>query len=288
MPTAPTPNGHIYYETHGSPGGMPLVLLEGGGAQLVGWPQVLLEELIDAGFWVITPDNRDVGLSTMFGGPYDLDGGYELSDMANDSLAVLGHLGLESAHLAGRSMGGILAQITAISHPERVRSLGLFYSIPNQSRRYVLHGDMPHLLQQPVRLSKDELVEGAVAAIYAKAPHADPWWEQETRRYLSAAYNRNYAPEGFCRQWAALKRATEDRLSGLAEVTVPTAVLHGEDDDHLHWHAALDIFETMPDAELHVYPGMGHWFHPSLHTDYVAALLRVALRGEQRLRSLAQ
>lgn len=279
MPYAPIPDGQIYYQTHGSAAAMPLMLLEGGGAQLVGWPQILLDDLTAAGFFVITMDNRDVGLSTMFGGPDDLDGGYSLEDMGEDVLAVLDHLGLDSAHLTGRSMGAMMAQTVAISHPHRVRSLGLFYSIPNKSPRYILHGEMAHLQQPPLRLSQEALVEGAVAAIYAKNPEADPWWEQETRRYVSAAYERNYAPEGFSRQWAALKRAG-DRLEALRQVSIPTAVMHGRDDDHLHWCAAVDIYEAMSEAELHIYPGMGHFFVPEMHGSYVEVLRRTALRAD--------
>ena len=107
----------------------------GLGAQLIAWPIELVDALVDRGFLVIRYDNRDVGLSTKFDG----DGGadfmaqflagdrrasrceapYLLTDMAADGIGLLDHLGIESAHVVGASMGGMIAQTIAIEHPSR-------------------------------------------------------------------------------------------------------------------------------------------------------------------------
>lgn len=276
MPYAPIAHGEIYYETHGSAEDMPLVLIEGGFTQLVGWAPEFIEQLVAAGFFVVTPDNRDTGLSAHFGGPEDLDGGYELSDMAEDAAAVLKHAGLANAHFAGRSMGGMICQVLAIRSPELVRSLGLFYTIAGQDPRYILHGEREYLKSPQPRYPLDELLEMSLQAHRTFMPEGDiwgesQWYEKETRRYIRTSYERRYSPDGAPRQWAALKRAP-DRLEALRSVTVPTAVLHGRDDHMLHWQAAVDIAEAMPHAELHVYPGMGHFFPPALIPSYVEVL----------------
>ncbi|WP_306369615.1 alpha/beta fold hydrolase [Nocardiopsis sp. CC223A] len=286
MAYAPIPGGEIYYETSGNPSDPPLVLVEGGFTQMVGWAPDFVERLVGAGFLVIAFDNRDAGLSTHFGGPEDLDGGYGLEDLADDVIAVLDHAGIGSAHIAGRSMGGMIAQMLAIRAPERVRSLGLFYSIPGRDKRYVLHGEREELNAPQPRFPLDELLANALAAHRAFMPHGDAWgesrwYEDETRRYITRSYERRYSPDGAPRQWSALKRAPE-RLERLRGVDVPTAVIHGRDDHVLHWCAAVDIAEAMPRAELHVHPGMGHFFPPALIPDFVRVLRRTALLAEPR------
>ena len=289
MPRAPITGGEIHYETYGDSRGLPLVLVEGGWAQLIGWAPDFVDQLVAAGFQVVAADNRDTGLSTHFGSPEDLDGGYGLEDMADDIAAVIAHAGLGSAHLAGRSMGGMIAQMLAIRRPELVRSLGLFYSIPGRDKRYILHGDRPELFEPQKRYPRDELVASALAAHRAFMPDGDAWgesrwYEDETRRYVGGAYDRRYSPDGAPRQWAALRRAPE-RLDDLRDVTVPTAVVHGRDDHVLHWCAAVDIAEAMPQAELHVYPGLGHFFPPALIPEFVGILARTARHGERTVQT---
>ncbi|MGH9275283.1 MAG: alpha/beta fold hydrolase, partial [Acidimicrobiales bacterium] len=134
---APVNGIEIAYETHGDPTGEPLLLVMGLGAQLIAWPLELCDALVDRGFFVARYDNRDVGLSTKFadaGGDFitsflkasqgePIEVAYKLSDMAADGMALLDHLGIESAHVVGASMGGMIAQTMAIEHPQRVLSL---------------------------------------------------------------------------------------------------------------------------------------------------------------------
>ena len=121
----------IYYETPGSSDGIPMLFVQGFTWQLIGWREGFCKQFVDRGAFVILYDNRDVGLSQKFGGPHDLDGGYCLADMAGDGFSVLDDLGLESANVVGASMGGMITQIMALSHPSRVRSLNLIYTTPN-------------------------------------------------------------------------------------------------------------------------------------------------------------
>jgi pimeloyl-ACP methyl ester carboxylesterase len=107
----------IYYETRGSSDGIPLLFIQGFTWQLIGWREEFCQKFVDRGAFVILYDNRDVGLSQKFGGPDDPDGGYGLEDMANDGLSVIDALGLQSAHVVGASMGGMIAQVMALSQP---------------------------------------------------------------------------------------------------------------------------------------------------------------------------
>jgi len=123
----------LVYETIGDPSDPALLLVMGLGMQLIHWDRELCELLAERGFHVIRFDNRDAGLSTKIRGPVPnmmrLMAGmpvkvpYLLTDMAADTFGLLDHLGIERAHLAGTSMGGMIAQTMAIEYPARVLSL---------------------------------------------------------------------------------------------------------------------------------------------------------------------
>ena len=137
MPAMPRAHGNgveLEYETVGDPAGRPLLLVQGLGSQLISVEDGLCRELAGRGFLVIRYDNRDVGLSTWFdharpvnlaaiwgGDPSSL--AYTLEDMADDAAAVLDAAGVASAHVAGISLGGMIAQLLATRYPDRVRSL---------------------------------------------------------------------------------------------------------------------------------------------------------------------
>jgi len=128
-------NGDIVlaYEASGPPGGEPLLLISGTGAQMLIWPEGLCAALADRGFQVARFDNRDTGLSThLTGAPAPgwltamlrpSAAPYRLADMADDALAVMDALGWPEAHVVGASLGGMIAQALAIGHPGRVRTL---------------------------------------------------------------------------------------------------------------------------------------------------------------------
>lgn len=281
MPYTESAGVRLYYEVFGAETDPVLVLVSGGGAQLLSWDEEFIAHLTDGGLRVVRFDNRDSGFSERFGGENDIDGGYDLADMGDDIVRILDELGVDSAHIAGHSMGGMMAQMVAIQHPERVRSLGLLSTIPGRGPRYVLHGERPELLEPPVRVTREQAVAFTQAAMSSLPPgRYDPQVEWHVTK-TGEAYDRGYWPDGYARQWAALRRAPE-RLDDLRSVTVPTLVFHGRDDDVLHWFAAFDIAEAIAGSELQVQPDMGHLIPHELWPDLAHALLRTARRADEQ------
>jgi pimeloyl-ACP methyl ester carboxylesterase len=280
MPYTDTTDVHIYFEEFGDATAPLIVLISGGGAQLLSWTEEFIGLLTDRGFRVVRFDNRDTGLSPRFGGRDDVDGGYGLEDLGDDVVRVLDHLGVPAAHLVGHSMGGMMAQMVAIRNPERVRSLGLLSTIPGQDPRYVLHDDRPELQQPPVRLPREVQVEGAGAYALVAGSERYPIDAEWMRWAAGEAFDRGDAPEGFARQWAALLRAPE-RLEQLRGVAAPAFVFHGRDDDVCGQAAAIDMAAALPEAELQIHPGMGHLIPPALWPVLADGIARTARRGEQ-------
>ena len=277
MPFA-TGDAQIYYESLGDTSQPTVVLIEGAGAQMLGWHQDFCQLLLDTGFHVARMDNRDVGLSRKFGGPEHIDGGYGIEDMASDVIAVLDHLGMERAHLVGRSMGAIIAQVVALEHPARVASQTWISSIPSQEPAYILQDATESLTAAPVRLTRAQAIAFAVAMATPSPGETYPPDIEWAKQAAAEAYDRCYAPEGMHRQWAALMRAP-DRLERLRQVAIPTALIHGRNDPVLHWQASADTAAAVPDAELHVYSGMGHGLPRALWPDVIATIRRTASKA---------
>ncbi|WP_421997538.1 alpha/beta fold hydrolase [Reyranella sp.] len=269
----------IEYETAGDKGNPALLLVMGLGAQLTIWPDSLVEGLAAKGFHVIRFDNRDTGLSTDFGaaGLPDIPAAigkvmkgepvpapYRLPDMAADAVGLLDALGIESAHVVGASMGGMIAQIVAATYPARTRSLVSIYST---SGRPGLPTGKPEALAmltaQPEGPSREQRVTHGMKLRRVIAGSGYPIPEAELRAFVEKNVDRRWYPEGGARQYLAII-ASGDRVELLKTIKVPTLVLHGEEDPLLPVECGRDVARLVPGAEIETIAGWGHDFPPAL------------------------
>jgi pimeloyl-ACP methyl ester carboxylesterase len=246
----------------------------GLGMQLTSWPAAFVEGLVDLGFFVIRFDNRDAGLSTKFddaGTPnlplaflktlvrWPLTSAYTLDDMADDAIGVLNALGVGKAHVVGASMGGMIAQIVAARHPERVLSLT---SIMSSSGRRGLPGPTREaravLLRRPRNPQDfDSIVEHTAKVFRTIGSPAYPTPEKQLRERVAASIRRNTCPSGVARQMVAIA-ASGDRVALLKTIKAPTLVIHGAADPLVPLAAGEDTAKLVAGARLEVIEGMGH------------------------------
>lgn len=254
-----------------------VLLIMGLGMQLIAWPPQMVQALIDAGYRVVRLDNRDVGLSAHLGHlgkpkilwammrmrlGLPLRAPYTLADMAADALGTLDALQIESAHVVGVSMGGMIAQRVAIAAPKRVRSLTSIMSssgapgLPTAKRPI-----LAMMLSRPQGKSVEAQLEHYVRLFKAIGSPAYPIAEAEMRERMLASIQRSVYPEGTLRQMLAvvtdLTRADE-----LSRIKSPTLVLHGKADPLVPYACGEDTARRIYGAHLLGIDGMGHDLPP--------------------------
>jgi pimeloyl-ACP methyl ester carboxylesterase len=275
----------IAYERCGSAGGEPMLLVMGLGMQMIFWADEFCAALAQRGFDVVRFDNRDVGLSSHFheaGAPSLLGiltrpaaaAAYRLDDMADDAVAVMDALGWADAHVVGASMGGMIAQAMAIHHPRRVRSLTSIMSTPSPGIGRPRFGALTALTSRTAD-DADAAARRLVEVFRAIGSPGYPLDEEWLRDVERRAYDRCHDPAGARRQLAAIQ-ASGDRRGGLATVTVPTLVLHGEADPLVRPAGGRATAAAVPGARLVTYPGMGHNLPRELWTSVIDEICRVA------------
>lgn len=278
----------IEYDVRGD--GEPLLLVMGLGGQLTDWPDDFVDVLVEAGFKVIRLDNRDAGLSGGFEAPPPSlsqlvmatvarrppPAEYLLADMADDAAGLLAALDVDSAHVVGASMGGMIAQSLAIGHPERVRTLTSIMSTTGDRRN---GRPTPRVMATFARLrrpSRDGALERSVKiARLVSGPDFD---EPAYRRLAEANIARSWRPEGTGRQTAAIM-ASPDRTKALGKVTAPTLVVHGLLDPLVQPSGGIATARAVPGSRLVMYPEMGHNLPRRRWPELVAALKRNAERA---------
>jgi pimeloyl-ACP methyl ester carboxylesterase len=289
VPTLEANGLTIDYELRGDPAAPPLLLVMGLGMPSALWPDEFVQALTGRGLRVITLDNRDCGGSTRFEGVpvpnvlraigrsllrRPVTAPYRLEDMAADTVGLLDALGLERVHLVGASMGGMIGQVVAAQHPERVLSLTSIMSNSGNPDRKIAFGRWKALraiIRRPPRPDDYPAVVEHLTRVFSiigspahrdELPAMRPLFERVARRGLY----RN----GTARQLLAIL-ATGDRRPMLQKITAPTLVLHGADDPLVPLAAGRDTAANIPGAKLEVVEGMGHDFPATL-------LARLALR----------
>jgi pimeloyl-ACP methyl ester carboxylesterase len=287
-----SPDVELCYQTFGDPDDEPLLLVMGLGGPMTWWEEALCTRLAGAGFHVVRFDNRDAGRSSRgrgrvtrsmlvrgFAGlrtrpPYSLD------DLAGDAFGLLDHLGLASAHVAGVSMGGMIAQTMAVTAPERVRSLA---SIMSTTGRRSVGWQHPVLFRN--LLGRASGREGYVASSLLTwrliGSPAYPQTPEAARRRAEETYDRGVSLAGLTRQMAAIV-TQPDRTPRLRELAVPTVVIHGLADKMVHVSGGRATAAAIPGAELLLVDGMGHDLPAALDETFTRAIRRNADRARVR------
>jgi len=197
--------------------------------------------------------------------------------MAADTFGLMDHLGLESAHLVGVSMGGMIVQTMAIAEPRRVRSLT---SIMSTTGKRTVGWQSPTLLPTLLspRNSRDDYVKGSAAVWKIIGSPAYPVDHDEARRRAEETYDRGVPRSGVLRQMIAILKQP-NRGARLHSLSMPTLVIHGLADKMVHVSGGRATAAAIPGSELLLIDGMGHDLPPALHETYVAAIRRVADRA---------
>lgn len=291
-----TTNGMtLDYDSFGSEDNEAILLISGLGAQRIRWSDAFCERLVGKGFRVIRFDNRDAGLSTHLsrhpvpdfaalaaaaaaGKRPDVP--YTLHDMAADAIGLLDGLSIKKAHVVGRSMGGMIAQLMAGTRPDRVRSLTSIMSSTGNPSLPQTAPDVIALMMRPApHPSEDEAGYLAHSSAFARriASTNRPFDEEAHRNIVREELRRAYDPAGFARQIAAIA-ATGDLRPGNAAIRAPTLVIHGSADSLIPPACGADTAASIPGAEFMLIDGMGHDLPVALHDDIVAAIVRTAHR----------
>lgn len=284
----------LEYEIYGDDHAPVVLLVMGLGAQLTLWPIEFVDALVARGFRVIRYDNRDIGLSTKFdeagvpdmaavmmaamsGQPVPL--AYTLDDMAADGVALLDALGIERAHVVGASMGGMIAQLIAINHPDKTLSLtSIMSTTGNPAMPQAKPEAMAVLTNRPVTTDMDVIMDFGVKAARTIGSPAYPADEQRLRARVKSDFERSFSPIGMMRQMAAIV-GNGDRRARLAGVAAPTMVIHGDADPLVPVEGAHDTAAHIKQAELLIIPGMGHDLPVQLVDQIADAVVKVSKRA---------
>ncbi|MCW3013882.1 MAG: alpha/beta fold hydrolase [Solirubrobacterales bacterium] len=258
----------LCYESFGDPADPTVLLVMGLGTQMLGWRPEFCKLIAAEGYRVIRYDNRDVGRSTHFSdhAPPSLgemllrrprNPAYTLEDMADDAAGLLDALGVQSAHVVGVSMGGMIAQMVAARHPAKVRSLVSIMSTTGASLvgRPALKV-LPFLVKPPAteRAAEIARIEALQDVI------GSPGFERDvasTRELAGMSFDRSSDRRGAGRQLGAIL-ASGNRTKALTCITAPTLVIHGTDDKMIAPSGGRATAKAIPGARLELIPGMGH------------------------------
>jgi pimeloyl-ACP methyl ester carboxylesterase len=287
---APSNGIELCYQEMGDPEGEPLLLVMGLATQMIAWSEDFCGMLAERGFRVVRFDNRDIGRSTKIrsgGVPNLLDmlvgrgnPPYRLRDMAGDTVGLMDHLEIESAHLVGASMGGMIAQCTAIGHPERVRSLASIMSTTGSRRvGHPSYKTFGLLLGKPPK-EREAAIERVIKTFKTIGSPGYPFEEERVREIAGRSFDRGHSEAGIARQMHAIT-ASGDRTAQLRKLDLPAVVIHGKNDILVNPSGGRATANAIPAARLKVIDGMGHDMPRALYPTFVEEIACNAARAPQ-------
>jgi len=284
----------LEWDSFGDEKAPPLLLIMGLGMQMIGWDEALCEKLAARGFRVIRFDNRDVGHSSWMDAAGEADplrvwnemmkrrarppSPYTIADLAEDAIGLLDALGIRAAHVAGASMGGMIAQEMAIAHPGRVLSLTSIMSTTGEPDIKGPSFETLAALLEPFPPERGAFVERSLRLHRTLGSPGFARDETYVRRLAARSFDRGYHPAGMKRQLIAIW-ASPGRRKALAALTIPTVVFHGDADPLLPVENGVDTARAIPGAKLIRVPGMGHDLPREIWPQLIDAIASVAGRA---------
>jgi len=291
-------NVKIAYRDYGPSTGDPILLVQGLGGQLINWPDHLIDFLIENGFRPIVFDNRDTGLSSRVESDLFKEGNrartinttyikyffripikppYNLDDMANDSIAILNHLSINKSHLLGMSMGGMIAQIIAANHPDRIKTFTLIASStdtpspingPTRSVRKLLmkrsnnpNATMDERIERSKKIFKLIGLEGYNL-------DTDEFYNKSVESIKRAGPDDS----GFSRQIMAIL-GSKNRIKKVKSIESKTLIIHGKKDPLIKVKNAYKANNLIKNSQLIVLPEMRHMIEPPVFNQFKEDLL---------------
>jgi pimeloyl-ACP methyl ester carboxylesterase len=265
----------IAYQLHGNPSHPTLLLIHGLSTPLTGWPSVMVDALVAANFQILLLDNRDVGRSqqldhlsipnmgwviTKLKLGLSIKTPYQLEDMMRDIIALLDALKLSEVHVVGASMGGMIAQLMAIHHPQKVKTLTSIMSTTGYKQLPRIDKNIREtLLQKPASKDYKDQMHYHIKKWQVIGSPDYPSSETDLQQYVESMLQRGITAKGTIRQMLAIM-AAGNREGGLTNLNIPSLVIHGDRDGLVNVAGGKATADAIPNATLKIYPGMGHDF----------------------------
>jgi pimeloyl-ACP methyl ester carboxylesterase len=257
-------DAEIVTQAFGVPTDPPVLLIMGQMASMLWWPDELCERLADAGRYVIRYDNRDTGRSTAYqpGNPP-----YTGSDLAADAIAVLDGYGISTTHLVGMSMGGAIAQVVTLEHPELVATLTAISTtrvgasesdpaLPGPNREYLEHAASAESLDWS---DTEAVTEFIVRDARALAGTSHPFDEAAAHDLVTRDLERTVRPASLVNH--SLLRDDNGRGRPQGDLAAPLLVIHGTADPLIPYEHGVALAGAVPAADLVTIEGGGHELH---------------------------
>lgn len=280
----------LCHQTFGDPADETVLLIMGLGGPMTWWPTPFCLMLAERGYHVVRYDNRDTGRSTKLRhhrvtradvvkaylgqgtAPYGLE------DLSDDAAALLDHLEVESAHVVGVSMGGMIAQTFAVDHAPRARSLTSIMSTTGARKVGRIHPLVMRTMLASAGRTRPEFAELSVENGKKLGSPAFPTPDDVAYARALETYDRGWIASGVSRHMLAVL-TQPDRTERLRSITVPTQVIHGAKDLLVHRSGGRATAEAVEGAELLEIAGMGHDLPAQLFETFVDAIDATAARA---------
>ena len=269
----------IAYQLHGDPQHPTLLLIHGLSTPLSGWPRTMVDAFVGANFQVLLLDNRDVGRSeqldelpipnmawviTKLKLGFSIKSPYQLEDMMHDVIGLLDALNLTEVHVVGASMGGMIAQLLAIHHPHRVKTLTSIMSTTGYKKLPPIEKNIREALAQtPVTKEYEDRKAYHIKKWQVIGSPDYPTSDAGMDLYVDSMLQRGITAKGTMRQMLAIM-AARNRENALCKLNMPSLVIHGDSDGLVNVAGGKATANAIPNAKLKIYPGMGHDFPAQL------------------------